>query len=196
MKIDLLRHGETQAGHCFLGSTDARLNESGWQQMKKAVVHTDYQKIISSPLKRCNYFAQWLGEDQQIPIEISHGLGEIHFGDWEEKTTDELWQSNKQQLSAFWEDPKNNMPPRAENLVSFQKRVNAAFEQVIASNKKYEHILLIGHGGVIRQILAEMLSISYVKAQLIQVDYAGITRVNCFDGYSSIQFINKTSCIF
>jgi len=191
MKIDLLRHGETLAGRCFLGSTDAGLSEAGWRQMKGAALCENYQKIISSPLKRCADFAQFQGENWHIPVEISNDLREIHFGDWETKTTDDLWQSNKQSLSAFWGDPLNNMPPGAESLVAFQVRVNLALTETLKRNEKYDRILLVVHGGVIRQILANILSIDFVNTQRIQIDYASLTQINSYEKHLSIQFVNK-----
>jgi len=57
--IDLIRHGETISGHCYLGSTDSVLSESGWQQMRAAVLgQAPWDNIISSPLKRCRDFAE------------------------------------------------------------------------------------------------------------------------------------------
>ncbi len=193
MKIDLLRHGETQAGRCFLGSTDALLSTKGWQQME-FVTSIHYQKIITSPLKRCADYAAYYAKKNSIPMNVDDDLREIHFGDWEAKTTDYLWKTEKKQLKAFWRDPVKNMPPNAENLRFFRSRVNLAFEKITKyENDEIEHLLLIAHGGVIRQIIANILSLSYTKAQLIRLDYAGITRVDCHDGHLSLGFINQVN---
>ncbi len=193
MKIDLLRHGETQAGRCFLGSTDALLSDKGWQQMKLATgIH--YQKIITSPLKRCADYAEHYAKKNTIPVIMDDDLREIHFGDWEAKTTDHLWHTEKKLLKAFWNDPARNMPPNAESLRSFRSRVNSAFEAITKfENDEIEHLLMVAHGGVIRQIIAHILSLSYTRAQLIRLDYAGITRVDCHDGHLSLGFINHVN---
>ena len=41
LHLDLLRHGETQAGPGFIGSTDTPLSERGLQQMRAAVALND-----------------------------------------------------------------------------------------------------------------------------------------------------------
>lgn len=188
--IDLLRHGETSLGSCFLGSTDASLSEQGWQQMKQAVKGNAYQRIVSSPLIRCADFAQKFAQDNKIELEIDDDFREIDFGDWEGKTTEELWRTHKKQLIAFWDDPENNTPPNAENLSDFQNRVNFGFMEI---TKKYkdEKILLVVHGGVIRQIISFILSATFKKTQQINIDYAGLSRVDCYDEYMSLRFINQ-----
>lgn len=66
-RIDLLRHGETDAGQCFLGRTDAALTDRGWQQMHaglEGVRPEDYEGVFSSPLQRCSAFTeQWAGSE-------------------------------------------------------------------------------------------------------------------------------------
>ncbi|VAW55490.1 hypothetical protein MNBD_GAMMA07-2087, partial [hydrothermal vent metagenome] len=139
-------------------------------------------------------FAQNLAKNKNILHIIEPDLREIHFGDWEAKTTEHLWKGQKNQLMAFWDDPINNMPPNAESLEGFQARVNAVFERIThAKNEKNTHILVIAHGGVIRQIIANILSIPHSKAQLMQVDYGSMSQIGCYDGHLSIGCINLNS---
>lgn len=193
-EIDLLRHGETIAGPCFLGSTDAALSEAGWQAMQATVdvshKEKNYQKVISSPLIRCARFAQPYSQKSELPLIIEDNLREIHFGDWEARTTEDVWNTQESLLSAFWNDPINNTPPDAEKFSYFQSRVNGAFEKII---KTYagERILLVCHGGVIRQIVANILSLSFKQSQQIRFDYAGLTRIECYDGNMNFRFINQ-----
>jgi len=189
-RIDLLRHGETTAGRCLLGSTDALLSDSGWQQMHAAVKNKNYQRIISSPLKRCAEFSKQLSKENNLPLSIEDDLREIHFGDWEAKPINEIWESQQVLLSAFWDDPVNNAPPNAERLIDFEVRVNVAFNK-IKNDYKGDNILMIIHGGVIRQILSNILSVPFKTAQQFNIDYASTSRLNCFDESINIEFINQ-----
>ncbi len=190
IKIDLLRHGETTAGSCFLGSTDVLLSESGWQQMALAIQPGHYQRIISSPLKRCALFSKKLAEKNNLPIVFEDDFREIHFGDWEEKTIKEVWESEEALLSNFWNDPLKHTPPNAEKLLDFQTRVNATFDR-IKQQYEGEHILLVVHGGVIRQIIASILSVPFKTAQQFNIDYAGLSRIECYEESTSLAFINQ-----
>jgi len=63
--------------------------------------------------------------------------------------------------------------------------------ETLKRNEKYDRILLVVHGGVIRQILANILSIDFVNTQRIQIDYASLTQINSYEKHLSIQFVNK-----
>jgi len=190
IRIDLLRHGETVAGSCFLGSTDVGLNEAGWQQMRSAIKDKKYQRIISSPLKRCAEFSQQLSKRNNIPLVVEKGLREMHFGDWEAKSVETIWEQQQGLLSAFWQDPLNNTPPNGEKLIDFQSRVDAVFNEV-RNEYNEERILLIAHGGVIRQIIATILSVPFNRIQQINIDYAGLSRLDCYAENISLAFINQ-----
>jgi len=187
--IELLRHGETTAGSCFLGSTDAALSDLGWQQMQSVINNKKYNRIISSPLKRCANFAQQFAKKNNLALIIEDDLREIHFGDWEAKTTNELWETQQNELKAYWDDPISYTPPNAENFSDFQLRVNSVFEKI---TKKYkdERILLVVHGGVIRQVFSFVLSIPFTKTQQIHIDHGGLARVVCYDDNMSLGFVN------
>ena len=67
--INLLRHGEPLGGSRYRGQVDDALSETGWQQMWQAVDGCkDWQQIITSPLQRCQAFAELLGERRGIPV--------------------------------------------------------------------------------------------------------------------------------
>lgn len=189
-RIDLLRHGETTAGVCFLGATDAPLNVEGWQQMQAAIMRESYQQCISSPLKRCADFAQKTSQENKIPLAIENELQEINFGDWESKTTEQIWGKESTQLKLFWQDPIKNTPPKGECYTAFQERVNRVFKK-IANTYQGKHILLIAHGGVIRQILSEILALDFKQTQKIRIDYAGLSRLEYYDESVSLAFINQ-----
>jgi len=189
-RIDLLRHGETVAGSCFLGSTDAGLNDVGWQQMRIAIKDKKYQCIISSPLKRCAEFSQQFSQRNNIPLVVETDLREMHFGDWEAKSVETIWKEQQELLSAFWEDPLNNTPPNGEKLIDFESRVKAAFNK-IRNEYNEERILVVAHGGVIRQILATILSVPFKSSLQINIDYAGLSQLDCYAENISLAFINQ-----
>ncbi len=58
--VDLLRHGACAGGEIYRGRSDVALSELGLKQMQAAVLGLHWQSIISSPLQRCDKFAQGL----------------------------------------------------------------------------------------------------------------------------------------
>jgi len=93
--IDVIRHGEPIGGQRYRGySIDDPLTDKGWSQMRAAVPETPlWTHIVTSPLKRCQEFAQELADDLQIPFTIVDNLKEIGFGSWEGKTPDDYRQT-------------------------------------------------------------------------------------------------------
>ncbi len=88
---------------------------------------TSWERIVSSPLRRCLEFAEALAEQGKLPVHCEPRFSEVGFGDWEGKTRAELEQQNPGQVSSFYQDPVNNRPPGAEPLDAFTARVICGF---------------------------------------------------------------------
>jgi alpha-ribazole phosphatase len=179
--IDLLRHGEPEGGVRFRGSSDDPLTELGWSQMQAAIERDTregedaWQHIISSPLQRCLHFSQKIAGERAIPLSCHAGLQEMHFGDWEGKTMEELLAQDAEALSRFWQDPFKHTPPNAETLEAFQARVIADWGEVV--NALQGHTLLVVHKGVISVILRHVLGMPESHLLAIEMPFASRTRL-------------------
>ena len=92
--LELLRHGETELGGGLRGSLDDALTAAGWAQLRAAVIEGGpWDRLISSPLQRCARFAEELAAQQSLPLSLEPDLQELHFGDWEGRSTAELMQT-------------------------------------------------------------------------------------------------------
>jgi broad specificity phosphatase PhoE len=181
--VDLLRHGEVQGQACYRGITDDALTPQGWQQMHNAAAKfEDWQVIISSPLCRCLDFATELSQQKKIPLMIEKGFQEIDFGDWEGKTAEQI---EPQALTRFYQSPFDYAPPQGESLLVFQKRVNAAWQQLL-NHQQGKSVLVICHAGVIRVLFCLLLQLPLETCFAIQVDHAGLTRFSCFHSENSV----------
>jgi len=175
--IDLIRHGEPEGGTRYRGQLDDPLSELGWQQMRMAIAtQQPWQQIVSSTLCRCADFAEELSEKYAIPLQYQSAFMEISFGDWEGKAASQLEREDKTGFYAFYDDPLNNTPANAEPLTAFQQRIQAAWYALLAAHAN-KHILLVVHAGVIRVILAEILSMPLEAMFRIQVPHAALTRI-------------------
>ncbi len=175
--IDLLRHGEPVGGKRYRGQIDDPLSEKGWQQMWASVGdHHPWDRIITSPLARCRAFAEALGERHGIPVARDARLMEIGFGEWEGRTAEELLAEDPHRLQRFWSDPLNHTPPGAETLPDFAARVLAAWQEILQRHAG-EHLLLVGHAGMMRMILRHVLDMPLDRMFRIQIANAAISRV-------------------
>ena len=187
-RIDLLRHGEPVGGSRYRGQVDDALSEKGWQQMWQAVAgRSDWQQIITSPLRRCQAFADQLAEQHGLPVHSEPRFSEVGFGVWEGKTRVELEQQFPGQLTRFYQDPVNQRPTGAEPLDDFLSRVQNGFDELLARFAG-QTVLIVAHAGVIRAVMAHALNIPPAAMYRIHVANAGMTRLST-DGERSFKLL-------
>ena len=174
LRLDLLRHGETELGGGLRGSLDDALTQNGWTQMRAAVVAGGpWDRLVSSPLQRCARFAAELGEQLNLPVQLDKDLQELHFGAWEGQSAAALMETDAEALGLFWADPYAFTPPQGEPVSDFAARVLGAVARL---HRAYagERVLLISHGGVMRLLLAQARGLP--REQLLNVEVAHASR--------------------
>ena len=179
--VDLIRHGEPVGGTRYRGHTDDPLSDRGWSQMRSSVGdHKPWDSIVSSPLLRCAEFAAEVSQRHAIPMQLDERFREIYFGPWEGKTPEELVAMDSTCLQRFWSDPVNNKPVGAETIIEFEQRVLAGWDDLLKQHRG-KHILLVGHGGMMRVILAHVLGMPREHMFRLSVKYAAISRIRLDD---------------
>lgn len=170
LRLDLLRHGETELGGGLRGSLDDALTEKGWAQMRGAVSgQGPWDRLVSSPLQRCARFAEELSAQRDLPVSLDKNLQELHFGAWEGQSAAALMETDAEALGLFWADPYGFTPPQGEPVSDFSARVLAAVMRLQAAHAG-ERILLVSHGGVMRLLLARARGLP--REQLLNVEVA------------------------
>ncbi|MGD9698909.1 histidine phosphatase family protein [Acinetobacter sp.] len=158
-RIDFLRHGETELSHTLRGSTDDALTDSGWQKMQQTVDQflknnspNPWDVVFSSPLQRCALFADEIASNLKLELILDRNLQEMHFGDWEGVSTQEIYEKQPDVLAQFWETPTRFSPPNAETMQQFQQRILNALQHIQGSMQQHQfaHAMVVTHGGVIK----------------------------------------------
>ncbi|MGH8518673.1 MAG: histidine phosphatase family protein [Panacagrimonas sp.] len=170
-RVELLRHGATVSGSGrYCGRSDVTLTAEGWTQMRRAVEGRHWDRIVSSPLRRCAAFAQDIARHLHVDCALDARWQELNFGSWEHRRAADL---DAAELGRFWRDPDRYPPPGGERLGSLCKRVRDAHEALRASMKDNERVLVVTHGGPMRVLLsapgasaAELLGIDVPHAAL------------------------------
>ncbi|MGE5320798.1 MAG: histidine phosphatase family protein [Hyphomicrobiaceae bacterium] len=186
--LDLLRHGEPVGGRKYRGQIDDPLSEKGWAQMHAALGDAaPWTRIVSSPLLRCRAFAETLAGRHGLPLTLDERLMEVGFGAWEGKSAAEIEQDAPGSLARFKGDPVHARPEGAEPLADFHMRVAAALDAILAQHPD-QHVLLVGHAGVIRMAFSWALQVPLEHAYRIEVASAGLTRLRFDGGRASLIF--------
>lgn len=186
--LDLMRHGEPVGGRKYRGQIDDPLSEKGWSQMQAAVGDAaPWTRIVSSPLSRCRAFAETLAERHGLPLALDERLMEVGFGAWEGKSAAEIEQAAPGTLDRFKADPLHARPEGAEPLADFHARVSAGLDDLLEQHAG-QHVLLVGHAGVIRMAFAWALHIPLIHAYRVEVATASLTRFRLGNGHASLVF--------
>lgn len=153
--VYLIRHGRESAEGVvrYIGRTDLPLTAKGRNELLAMVEEEPFplvQEVISSPLLRCRQTAEILYPEHQPVIE--EGLTECDFGEFEDKTPEELKDDPRY---AAW--LSGETPPEGESGERFFKRTVVAFAKIVekAMAEGKTEIAVICHGGSIMSILAQ-----------------------------------------
>nr|WP_242464472.1 alpha-ribazole phosphatase family protein [Halorhodospira abdelmalekii] len=188
-----MRHGEPVGGRRYRGAQDDPLSEAGWQQMHAAVLEPELLTgVVSSPLQRCRAFAEQFAATHRLPLHCEPGFREIGFGDWEGLSPAELAIQDPEGQARFWTDPLRHTPPNAEPMVAFCDRVTSAWA-ALTERYRGEHLLIVGHGGLIRVLISHLLGLPLQGFNRLYVPYASLTRLRLEPGAEPTLYFHNRS---
>ncbi|WP_347330331.1 histidine phosphatase family protein [Marinimicrobium locisalis] len=184
--LDLLRHGQCEGGEIFRGSHDVALTPEGWANMDARVAAetpVPWAAVVTSPLQRCRAFAETAAERLGLPLILEPDLREMHFGDWEGRLYQDIWDSDPT-LALWGEDPEQHTPPQGEPLADFDQRVNTALDH-LAQRQAGQRLLVVTHGGVIRLLLTRAKGLPRNTLRDQPVPYAHFVSLSWDEGQLS-----------
>ena len=194
MLIHFIRHTtpDIQPNICY-GQKDIELANS-FEEESLGILQTlafqlngtQYEKLLSSPAKRCLQLAEKI-EQKQLSVtttKINHALQEVNFGDWEGKHWDTICRIESQ---AWTNDFINTAPPNGESLIEMKQRVDTFLQQLLASNAN--NIAVVTHAGVLRLVAAYFLKIPLENIFSLKLGYGAICTVESTKESYSLQFI-------
>jgi len=168
----LLRHAPAAvAKGTIYGQTDVPAEEQDRPTLRRIAARLPaHALLITTPLRRTADTARMLRDAGWMAGEeiVSEAFREQDFGAWEGRTHAALAETGAADYRAFWDDPVRNRPPGGESFAELLARVSPA---VAAVNARYRgrDIVLIGHGGSIRAILAVVLKLTPEVALSLEV---------------------------
>ena len=156
-KIHLIRHGMTEGNRKrqYIGITDVPLSDLGLEEIKKRASEGAYPyaaKYFSSPLTRCYDTMKTIYPD--VELNVIKELAECNFGDFEEKTPEEL--KDDPNYMKWLSGSYDACPPNGESNSDFAFRVCGAFEKLVENLMRdgTPSAVVCTHGGVIMALMA------------------------------------------
>jgi len=177
-QIQLVRHGETdgQSSVRYFGSTDVDLSAEGRAHMRQLAPALSERRVdlwLASNLRRSWRSAAIVSRGAHVRIE--RDLREIHFGEWEGLTREEI-QARDPALFEDWQAGKEGFEyPGGEARSAFQARIAAVVERVIAGPERMAGGVL--HKGVIREIARQLTGETLPREEPALGAVVTVTRV-------------------
>lgn len=195
-----IRHGQTpaNAAGAWQGWSDPPLNATGQAQAhaiadRLKIDHSEVRALYTSPLRRALQTAEIIGTRLALSPHVVHQLKEIHFGDLEGITLEEM-EDRFPELHARWQD-KTDMTfqwPGGEQRGDFFARAAEACER-ICSRHYGEKVVIVAHGGTIRACLAHLLPDQLGQWWRYSLDNTGLSRVRLAEGNARLIALNDAS---
>jgi ribonuclease H / adenosylcobalamin/alpha-ribazole phosphatase len=177
MRITLVRHGETTGASSvrYYGATDVPLSALGEEQMRRAgaaLAASAFDAALSSRLRRSRAGAELVAGPRLAPRPLA-AFDEVHFGNWEGWTREEIAARDPHNYRRWQEQPEAFVYPGGECRRAFHRRVAAGLAEVLAAPPGRE-LLAVVHRGVIAVILSELLGLSPQARRALEIDLGSI----------------------
>ena len=179
--IWLVRHGALPPDpqRRFIGASDVPISEAGKEQMRALALDMagvlnsdDLAAICCSDLSRGRESAALLaGQAPGVPLRCVPELREISLGLWEGRTPLEVERDFPGQYALRGREMVSFCPPGGESFAMLRQRALTAYARIRA---QYPDglLLIMGHAGLNRTLLAEYMALPLTDALRIPQPYA------------------------
>jgi broad specificity phosphatase PhoE len=195
MHLLLVRHGETDwnVQRRYQGKKDVPLNDAGRRQaalVAPRLARYTIDAAYASDLSRAWETAAIIGQALSIEVKPEPRLHEIGFGVIEGLTFDQA-QARYPGVIPAWVSGENVTPAGGESRHDFAVRVEAFLDELKQAHRN-ETVLLVAHGGPIRQILRLTLHLPPEGQWYFQIDNASVSELSLYDEQPVIVRLNDT----
>ncbi len=194
-RLFLIRHGQVEGFETrrYNGQGNVPLTDQGRQQLDAVAERlkgVPLDAVWSSDLDRCRYGAEKLAAARGLPVDYREDLRELHAGDWEGLTWDELRRLYPVEWQARLDDIVHYRIPGGESFLDAALRVRRELTRLLAALPG-KNVALVAHGGVNRIILLDALGAPLDRVFCLEQDYACLNVVDYFaDGYRTVRLVN------
>ena len=197
MELYLVRHGETESNRQkrYKGWTESSLSEKGIWQAEQAAAFLSSKGIDAvycSDLERAQNTARFIGKRTGIIPEVTPLLREIHFGRWEGMTYNEIESSWGEEIHRWIDDPFCRSAPGGETLKTVCTRMQTFLNYLCERYINGQHIAAVSHGGSIRALLYQVMSLEPQSFWEIKIDNASVTKLRKVDNQFEVVYYNHT----
>jgi alpha-ribazole phosphatase/probable phosphoglycerate mutase len=193
-RLLLIRHAqprEEARGRCY-GRLEVDLSVRG-QRHARLIARTLHRiplaAVYTSPSRRAIDTATPLAAIHQLEPIVDEALGEVDFGDLEGCSFEEIERTHPQLYRHWMETPTRVRFPGGESYPRLRARALTALEAIRARHRG-ETVAVVSHGGVLRAILAECLSLPDEAIFRLELSYGCLSIVDWIDSTPIVRLVN------
>jgi alpha-ribazole phosphatase len=185
IRLLLARHGPTDwnaTGH-YQGHQDIALSAVGRHQAERlatCLAKEPIEAIYASDLQRTTATAVAAADRCHAPITPDGRLRELHFGDWEGLTYNEIRQRYYFWHAAWQADPAQTAPPNGETLVQLAERVGTFLAELLVDFLRSRTILIVGHRGSLQVLLCLALGLPVSHRHKFNMEPASLSELHMY----------------
>jgi alpha-ribazole phosphatase/probable phosphoglycerate mutase len=175
-EIVLIRHVETNLAGTFCGHLDPDLNAVGERNLRSVIEEVEplgIARIYSSDLRRASRTATVISEQIGVPVELRSGLREMHFGQWEGLTWNQIERTYPREAELWVREFPERPAPDGEAYRDFVARVEAEFGLVIAQQRNAPSAV-VTHRGVMQYALSCFFGFTRGEARKRTENYGAV----------------------
>jgi len=185
VNIYLIRHGETAwtLTQQHTGTTDIPLTTRGEEdsvRLGKKLKGISFTKILCSPLKRAIATCQHAGLLGQA--EINSELVEWNYGEYEGRTSEEIWQT-----CPGW-NIFSHGAPQGESISDISSRADRVLKKILAAGGK---VAVFSHGHFLRALTARWLELTVGEGRLFALSPSSLSILGFERANRVIQLWNQ-----
>jgi broad specificity phosphatase PhoE len=194
LTLVLIRHAETDWNRerRYQGRRDTVLSEAGRAQAGAAgrlLAGEPLQAVWSSPLRRARETAAAIAGPRGLAVRVEPAFEEMHFGQWEGLTVEEVNARFPALYRAWLETPHLVALPGAETLGEVRARALKGLEGLRAAHEG-QTVCLVTHGVTSRILILEALGLGLDRIWSLQVSFAGISELEFRDDWAVLHRMN------
>jgi len=193
-RLYLLRHGQVADGHTHLyhGNNDIELSPRGVQQLEQAGAQlrdVDLAGVYASDLTRAAQGAEIICRGRALKPQTFPEFREIHFGNWEGLSFQEIAEQYPEDLKARFQDLPNFRIPGGESLMDLKARALPTLQRLVAQHHE-QAFLLVAHAGLNRVILSEALGLNLQYLFRLDQNYGCLNIIDYFPDLAVVRLVN------
>lgn len=196
-RLIIARHAESDYNlqNRIQGHHDSGLTRRGLSQARALARRLGEYKIArvySSDLGRATTTTAEILKHLRAPLTLDPLIREIHLGEWEGMTPDEVDNLYDKGYQKWLAKPSAARIPKSEPLSRFRRRVTRRIAQIAARHPN-QTVLVVTHGGAITAMLSEWLAADFDALLLrLRIDNTSLTFVDFSGKKVRLHAINDT----